>query len=270
MFNAIFNPFLCSFSIKGCIMKILGVIPARYSSTRFPGKPLVDILGKPMIWWVYQQAKKAKKLTGLIVATDDERISKVCDEFDIPWMMTREQPNCFHRLHEVSTLIKADKYLLINGDEPLMEREVIQEMIDEVVLKNPYHLIAYRPFSDPVGVIDNGNIKITLSGDKLVYLSRSPIPYPHKSINFEYNKIIGLQAFSKEALDFFVNTQEGFLEQIEDIAELRWVENHKITNCKKVNSHSIAVDNPKDLVIVKSILQEKLKSKEFDYIKELL
>ncbi|EAL5694703.1 hypothetical protein AJ878_01555 [Campylobacter jejuni] len=251
-------------------MKILGVIPARYGSTRFPGKPLVDILGKPMIWWVYQQAKRAKKLTNLIVATDDERISRVCDKFDIPLMMTREQPNCFHRLHKVSLSIKADKYLLINGDEPLMEREVIQEMINEVILKNPYHLIAYRSFDDPVGVIDNRNIKITLSGDKIVYLSRSPIPYPHKSINFEYNKIIGLQALSKEALEFFVNTQEGFLEKIEDIAELRWVKNHKITNCKKVNSRSIAVDNPKDLAIVKSILQEKLKNEELNYTKEIL
>ncbi|MEA8979402.1 NTP transferase domain-containing protein, partial [Campylobacter jejuni] len=116
-------------------MKILGVIPARYGSTRFPGKPLVDILGKPMIWWVYQQAKRAKKLTNLIVATDVERISRVCDKFDIPLMMTREQPNCFYRLHEVSLSIKADKYLLINGDEPLIKREVIQEMINEVILK---------------------------------------------------------------------------------------------------------------------------------------
>lgn len=69
-------------------MKILGIIPARYGSTRFPGKPLADILGKPMIWWVYNQAKKAKKLTDLIVATDDERIMRACDQFDIPNIMT--------------------------------------------------------------------------------------------------------------------------------------------------------------------------------------
>lgn len=254
----------------GCIVKILGVIPARYGSTRFPGKPLVDILGKPMIWWVYQQAKKAKKLTDLVVATDDKRITDVCDQYKIPWIMTQEQPNCFHRLHEISQRIESDKYLLINGDEPLIETEVIEEIIDEVILKNPNHLIVYKSFNDPVDVIDTGNIKIAVSSNKLIYLSRSPIPCPHKSLNFEYNKIIGIQVFSAEALNFFVATKEGFLEKIEDIAELRWVENHKIVTCKKVSSDSLSVDTPKDLEKIVKIIRTKFENNQLLDIKALL
>ena len=101
-------------------LKILGVIPSRYGSTRFPAKPLSDICGKPMVWYVYQQAKKVKGLSDVVVATDDERIVDVCKKYDMNVIMTSNRhktPN--DRVWEVSTKIDADIYVCINGDEPL-------------------------------------------------------------------------------------------------------------------------------------------------------
>ena len=252
-------------------MKILGVIPARYNSTRFPGKPLADILGKPMVWWVYEQAKRARNLDELVVATDDERIVRVCDSFKIPTVMTKEHINCFHRVHEVSGRIKADRYLLVNGDEPIIESEVLEDVINEAIKTKPYFLFTYRKFKEAVEVLDTSNIKVVISEkNKLLYLSRIPLPYPHKSLNFHYTKIVGIQVFSKEALDFFVKTPPSKLEMIEDIAELRWIENHKIVDCKELISNSLSVDTPKDLQRVIQIIKEKFDKGELLDIKAKL
>lgn len=250
--------------------KITCIIPARYNSTRFPGKPLADILGKPMVWWVYQQAKRAKNLDELVVATDDERIVKVCDSFEIPSVMTKEHINGIHRMHEAATKLNSKAYILLNGDEPIMESEAIDEMANEAMQKDIYHCIAYKKFDDPVEVVDSGNIKIAVSDGKILYLSRSPIPYPHKSLDFSYYKIIGLQIFSKEALDFFVNAPERELERIEDIVDFRWLENGKSIACKEVNSKSISVDNYKDIPKVTQIIKDKFKRGELLDIKERL
>lgn len=238
-------------------MKITCVIPSRYNSTRLPGKPLIEFCDKPMIWWVYNSVSKTKGLDKIIVATDDDRILETCKKYNIPAIMTSQNhENCFHRLHEVSNIIKSDKYLLVNGDEPLIEPTVIQEVINKILETNPYFLFTYRHFSDPSEVMDSGNIKVVTSNNKLMYLSRIPIPYPHKSTLFQYKKIIGVQAFSKEALDFFVNTPAGELEKIEDIAELRWIEKHKVVDCYEVNSKSISVDNVRDIERVVKIMKE--------------
>ncbi len=242
-------------------MKIIGVIPSRYGSTRFPGKPLVDLCGKPMIWWVYNSVKKVKNLDEIYVATDDQRIFDVCKSYDMNVLMTKStHMNCFYRLHEVSQLIKADKYILINGDEPLIEPEAIQSIVDETIKTDAYFLFSYRKLVDPVETLDTGNMKVVISGDKLLYLSRFPVPCPHKSVLFSYKKIVGLQAFAPEALEFFVNTAPGEIEQIEDIAELRWLENHKIVNCKEVFSNSISVDNPRDVKKVEKIIKERFEN----------
>ena len=95
-------------------MKVIGVILARYASTRFPGKPLADICGRPMIWWVYNQSKDAEKVDELFVATDDKRIVDVCDIYNIPYIMTGEHSTAPERLQEVSDKISADFYVCIN------------------------------------------------------------------------------------------------------------------------------------------------------------
>ena len=110
-------------------MKIIGVIPARYSSTRFPGKPLADICGKPMLWWVYQQVKKIEAFEQVICAIDDERIQKICEKFNMEYVMTKNNhPEHISRIHEVSEKIKADYYMCINGDEPLISQECFNSL----------------------------------------------------------------------------------------------------------------------------------------------
>lgn len=239
-------------------MKLVAIIPSRYASTRFPGKPLVNLCGKPMIWWVYNSVKQIKDFDEIYVATDDDRIKNVCDSFGIKVMMTsKDHMNCFYRVHEVAHKVKADRYIMINGDEPLIEPSCIQKVVDEVKKTNATFLFSYRKLTNPTETIDSGNIKVVISNNKLVYLSRTPIPYPHKSVLFDYKKIIGIQAFSIDTLDFFVNTPPGEIEQIEDIAELRWVENGQVVNCIEVVSDSISIDNPRDVKKVEKILQER-------------
>ena len=239
-------------------MRLVAVIPSRYGSTRFPGKPLVDICGKPMIWWVYNSVQQVYGLDEIYVATDDERIRNVCEQYNINIIMTRnDHMNCFYRLHEVAQKIDADRYIMINGDEPLIEPSCIQKIVDEVVRTSAEFIFSYRKLSNPVETLDSGNIKVVISNNKLIYLSRIPVPYPHKSVLFDYKKIIGIQAFSKQTLDFFVNTPPGEIEQIEDIAELRWVENGQNVNCIEVISDSISVDNPKDIEKVEQMLRQR-------------
>lgn len=107
-------------------MKVIGVIPARYKSSRFPGKPLADICGKPMIWWVYNQALKAEALSEAYVVTDDERIKEACDKFGINVIMNSDTHKTGKdRIGEVARKIPADLYVNIQGDEPMIEPETI-------------------------------------------------------------------------------------------------------------------------------------------------
>ncbi|EDO9297204.1 3-deoxy-manno-octulosonate cytidylyltransferase [Campylobacter coli] len=248
-------------------MKILGVIPARYGSTRFPGKPLADILGKPMIWWVYNQAKKAKKLTDLIVATDDERIVKICDQFGIPNIMTNIHENGISRIHEVSQKIKADLYVQINGDEPLIEAFVIDKIVPEDVVTSDIefgsHLIA--KIKNPVELLDPTNIKVIFDDKcQTLYMSRTPIPTPYKSVAFDYYKHIGILSYNKKMLDFFVSHIPQKYEVIEGLETLRFVEYNKNFLCKEVdNFNSLSVDTLKDLDRVTQIIKEKNENLDF-------
>ena len=240
-------------------MKIIGVIPARYKSTRFPGKPLADICGKPMIWWVYQQVKKANGLSDVFVATDDDRIALVCQELGIKYLMTSpELPEHISRVHEVSETIKADFYICVNGDEPLVSPECIQQMIPNENNERYYYSGAVRKLTDPAETVDFANIKVVMTRDgRGIYMSRIPVPYPRGTLLFDYYKYVGMECFTKEGLDFFVNTPQGSIERIEDIDHLRFIENGKEIHFTKIESASISVDTPKDLEKVRKMIQEK-------------
>lgn len=242
-------------------MKIIGVIPARYASTRFPGKPLVDICGHPMIWWVYQQVIKVKGLSEIYVATDDERISKVCVENGINFVMTRnDHVNHVTRLAEVSDKIKADYYVCVNGDEPLILPENIQNVLPETLIKDEvYAGYLMRNLTDPAETVDPSNIKLAvLNNGKCIYMSRMPIPYPKGNLNITFKKLIGVECFNKAALDFYVNTPMGELEKIEDIDHLRFIEHGKNVTIKLTDSESLSVDTKNDLEKVRQIMSKKM------------
>ena len=169
--------------------KIVGVIPARYASTRFPGKPLVDICGHPMVWWVYQQVLKVEELSEVYVATDDSRISEVCEREEIPFVMTHnDHVNHVMRLAEVSNKIRADYYVCVNGDEPLIQAKNIRDVLPskEVTTDEVYAGYLMRELTDPVETIDPSNIKLSvLSSGRCIYMSRTPIPYPKGTLDYK-------------------------------------------------------------------------------------
>lgn len=242
---------------------IIAIIPARYQSTRFPGKPLADLLGKPMIWWVYNQVSKVSRFSDVFVAIDDERVKEVCEEYRIKYVMTRnDHPEHISRIHEVSEKFVADLYVCVNGDEPLISPECIEQALPKDGLDKVFFSGAMRKLVDPAETIDSGNIKIVMSDTgRCIYISRTPVPFPKGTLLFSYNKYVGIECFSKAALDFFVSTRMGSIEKVEDIDHLRFLEHGKELTFSYVDSESISVDTPKDLEKVCDILQRKLNAK---------
>lgn len=240
-------------------MRIVGVIPARYGSSRFPGKPLQDICGKPMLWWVYNQAVKVNGLDSVYVATDDERIENLCKSYDMNVVMTGEHSTHIARVHELSEKVRADYYVNINGDEPLIEPETIEAIIPDNPSEKPKVFGLMKILKDPVELIDPTNIKVAANKDGYaLYISRAPIPHPYKTILFEYKKAIGVECWNKAALELFVNSEPGVMETIEDLVALRFFENGCPMHYTLVESNSLSVDTPKDLEKVREIMKTLL------------
>lgn len=238
-------------------MKIIGVIPARYASTRFPGKPLADICGKPMIWWVYNQVRKIREFSEIVCAIDDERIAEVCKKYGMRYVLTKNNhPEHISRIHEVATKISADFYMCINGDEPLISSDCILPVIPKKIAEGPYFAGAMRILTDPAETIDFAKIKLIVTDEgRCLYMSRAPIPYPRGSLAFEYKKYVGVECFNRAALEFFVNTPMGKYEKIEDIDHLRFLEHGIPLYFNRVESESISVDTYKDLEKVRAIIE---------------
>ena len=247
--------------VGGEKMRIVSVIPARYNSSRFPGKPLADICGKPMIWWVYHQVKKTSRISDVIVATDDERIAETCSQYNMNYVMTSSNhETSTQRLFEVAQKVEADYYVCINGDEPLIEPTVIEAILpteDELVHQDDYYVAnLMTTMKNPVEVVDNTNIKVVVDKDNYaLYMSRNAIPYPRSSLNFEYKKHLGVLIYNLNALKFFSETPKNTLEKIEDINELRFMENGIKLKMIEVNANTLSVDTPKDLEKVVSMLK---------------
>lgn len=237
-------------------MNIVGVIPARYESTRFPGKPLADICGKPMIWWVYQQVKKVEELSEVYVATDDDRIKTVCEQYGIKVVMTSDKhKTVFERVQEFSDYISADIYVIINGDEPLINPDHIKAVIQPKYI-NDFVINTISKIHNPAETIDISNIKVVFDDDMTaLYMSRSPIPFPNKLINFSYWKHVGITAITKKALDMYIKTPKSRFEEIEGIDHLRFVETQKVKFVKLEDCESLSVDTQKDLEKVRELLK---------------
>jgi 3-deoxy-manno-octulosonate cytidylyltransferase (CMP-KDO synthetase) len=243
-------------------MKIIGVIPARYASSRFPGKPLADICGKPMIWWVYQQAIKAQGISEVYVATDDARIREKCMQEKMNVVMTSiDCKTHLERLYEVSIEVESDFYININGDEPLIESHCIEDLLPPESVKpdTRYAANGMMILDDPIDAIDSSKIKIAtdMFGNGL-YASRNPIPFPKGRSDYQLKKFVGIQCFTKKSLEFCFNTNRGFLESIEDIDEFRFIENGHPLKFILTTATTLAVDTPKDLEKVRVIIQKKI------------
>lgn len=242
-------------------MKIIGVIPARYKSSRFPGKPLADICGKPLIWWVYRQAAKVSDLSKVYVATDDRRIKDACDALDIPVVMTSgKHKTGTDRVGEVARKISADLYVNIQGDEPLLDPATIKAAIAPFTKGRRAAAVTnlMAEIRRPTEVLSSTVPKVVVNGrQEAVFLSRCPIPYPKNPDGAKYYKQVCVYGFTRDALRSFCSLPRGVAESAEDIELLRFIEHGIPVRMVEVYKDTVAVDTPSDLEIVRKILSKK-------------
>jgi 3-deoxy-D-manno-octulosonate cytidylyltransferase len=237
-------------------MQVLGVIPARYKSSRFPGKPLVPIAGIPMLKRTYMQAKKSKMLTKLVVATDDPRISEFCKVEGIPVEMTSE--NCLtgtDRVVEISRRTDYDFYVNIQGDEPVIDPSTIDDVIKAFALHCHRYCVynMYKLITDPEEEESPAIIKVAVNLQReLMYMSRLPIPYEADS---RYRQVC-VYGFTSDALFLFSSYAKTPVERVEDIEILRFLEMGIPVKMIMTNAVSISVDVPEDVAKVERFLME--------------
>jgi 3-deoxy-manno-octulosonate cytidylyltransferase (CMP-KDO synthetase) len=247
------------------IKKTIGIIPARYASTRFPGKPLVDIAGKSMIQRVYEQAKQVPDLSAVYVATDDARIFEHVKRFGGEAIMTLDSHQSgTDRCAEVLELL-ADIHIgfvvNIQGDEPFISPEQIQQLIDiikgetnEDISHNPPLATLAKQIKIPKELFNDNVVKVVFD-DKLsaLYFSRNPIPFVRGKEREEWMssslffKHIGLYAYRAEVLRAIAKLPAGRLEKAESLEQLRWLENGYAIQCGITEKESIGIDTPEDL-----------------------
>jgi 3-deoxy-manno-octulosonate cytidylyltransferase (CMP-KDO synthetase) len=241
--------------------QIVIVIPARYGSTRLPGKPLVSLAGTSMIQRVYQRAKLSKLATRVIVATDDDRIIKVVEAFGGEARMTRtEHRTGTERVAEVAAHTEGQVFVNVQGDEPLLNPEVVDAAI-EALLQEPAATIATvaTPIKLPADIMDPNVVKTVLDfDDNALYFSRAPIPWVRDTaskVQARHLKHLGLYVFQRDALLEYPTLPQGTLEKIEQLEQLRWLENGWKIRVAEVQHDSVSVDVPEDVSKVEALLQ---------------
>ena len=235
-------------------MKIIGIIPARYASTRFPGKPLVDMGGKTMIRRVYEQATKAKNLNEVIVATDDERIFKEVESFGGKVVMTSaNHNNGTERCAEVAQNSDADVVINVQGDEPFIHPEQI-DLVANAFIAQPQStsiatLIKEHPYNDEL--LKPSRVKAIINNNlDALYFSRTLIPFSFDSSKASIAKYyvhLGLYGFRKDVLLKLVKLPQSSLELAENLEQLRWLEHGYQIKCAITNLESKGIDTPEDL-----------------------
>jgi len=237
-------------------MQILGVIPARYGSTRFPAKALALIEGKPMVQWVYENASKATGLSDLVIATDHEAIEKAVKSFGGKVVMTKvEHPSGTDRAFEAYTKYgsKMDYVVNIQGDEPFIHHEQIEELI--ALLNGETQLATLvKVISDSELLFSANTAKVVVNQwEEALYFSRNPIPYLRNLPKerwvtaHNYLKHIGIYAYRADILEAITQLKQGVLEQAESLEQLRWLENGYTIRVGRTNYESLSVDTPEDL-----------------------
>jgi len=236
--------------------KILGVIPARFGSTRFPGKPLALINGVPLIVRVYNGAKSSAFLDELVVATDDQKIRTECISKDINVIMTGDCTSGSDRVYKVAEQINADIYVNIQGDEPLIDGKIIDEAIRLFESDIQIQVATLIKEIKNDGELKNPNVvKVVADNDKnALYFSRLPIPFKRGNCDIKYYKHIGLYVYRKEALKKFSSLSKGILENVECLEQLRFLENGIKIRLIETQYEAIGVDTPEDIKKVENVL----------------
>jgi len=243
---------------------ILGIIPARYASSRFPGKPLVEIEGKSMIRRVYEQASQAKTIDKLVVATDDERIATHVKAFGGEVVMTKaEHPSGTDRCYEAFKNVAGDFNYIINiqGDEPFLDPQQIDEL--GAVCKGQTELATQMiKVDNSAFLFDQGEVKIVLNHEnEALYFSRMVIPFikgkPEAEwhLHHSYYRHVGMYAYRRDVLQAITKLPVSALEKAESLEQLRWLEAGYKIKCVETTFDSHCVDTPEDIERVLKLMK---------------
>lgn len=238
-------------------MKFIAIIPARFASTRFPGKPLVDIQGKPMVQHVYEKAIASSLFEKVIVATDDERIQKAVIGFGGEVAMTKpDHQSGTDRCGEVINQLEEEYDVVVNiqGDEPFIHQSQLEELTD-LFKSTPAQIGTLKKRLSNVGDVFNPNVVKVVAGidKRALYFSRNPIPYVRDSDQSDwlskqqFFKHLGLYGYKSEVLKELVKLEPSELEKSESLEQLRWLQNGYQIFISETNHESIGIDTPEDL-----------------------
>ena len=245
-------------------MKIVGVIPARFGSTRFPGKPLVNLKGRPLIQWTVEGAKKSKLLSEVIVATDHEGIKAAAEAVGVKVVMTdSDLPTGSDRIHAAIKDVSCDVVVNIQGDEPLVTGELIDRLA-QVFVDDPKMDMATlaHPISAEELQSMNSVKDVTNCPDEPLYFSRYPMPYSRLSAQEAGSmdgclKHIGMYAYSKNFLKQFCEAPPALIEKAESLEQLRALYLGAKIKVIRVKEASIGVDTPEDLARLEKLLSSQ-------------
>ncbi|MFH1338278.1 MAG: 3-deoxy-manno-octulosonate cytidylyltransferase [Candidatus Omnitrophota bacterium] len=241
-------------------MDAIGVIPARYSSTRFEGKVLADIFGKPMIQHVWERAKKALLLDDVIIACDDERVFSAAREFGANCVMTAKgHLSGSDRITEVVSPIEVRVVVNIQADEPLIEPLMIDSLVEALQRDKAIYMATMVKQIKDAKEINNPNVvKVVIDkNNHVLYFSRAQIPYRAKDAEIKpvYYKHIGLYAYTKDFLFTYKNIPSSRLEQAEKLEQLRVLEEGFRIKVIETKFETIGVDTPQDLEKIKALIK---------------
>jgi len=243
-------------------MEAIGVIPARYSSARFSGKVLIDICGKPMVWHVWEQAKKALLLDEVIIACDDERVFKVASDFGANCVMTAKgHLSGSDRITEVVSSIDVKIVVNIQADEPLIKALMIDSLVEALLRDNSIYMATLIKQIEDIHEISDPNIvKVVADNNNFaLYFSRAPIPYKARESKQRplYYKHIGIYAYTKDFLFTYKSIPSSSLEYAERLEQLRVLQEGFRIKLIETKFDTIGVDTPKDLERVERILAKE-------------
>lgn len=235
-------------------MKTIGVIPARYGSTRLPGKSLVPICGKPLVQWVYERAKQAKRLDRLVIATDDERIARVAIGFGGEAVMTRvDHPSGTDRIAEAVAKIEGDAIINIQGDEPLIDPALIDQLAAVITGPGDWDMAtAVCPIRDPADLTNPAVVKAVWAADgRAMYFSRATIPHVRdpKDVpaGLQHWRHIGIYAYRRAFIEKMVKAPPCVLELTEKLEQLRALDLGARIKVITTAEAGLGVDTPDDV-----------------------
>lgn len=233
-------------------MKIVAMIPARYEASRFPGKLLQDLAGKPVIVRTYEATLSTNLFDEVYVVTDSEKISNVLSDYKIPFIVSKKNHETgSDRIAEAVQELETDIVINVQGDEPFVNRDILEQLIN-IYKADIYHQVDVASLVFPLvhqeDINNPNNVKVVLDHDNFaLYFSRSPIPFPRDNSSAQYYQHIGVYAFRKNALIQFAQLPMDMLEKTEKLENLRFLYNKMKVKMVITQHKSIGIDTPEDL-----------------------